>query len=597
MGVWRQIAALPNRRYNAAACFHDDKVYLFGGRLTSGGGGISYESTHYVYDPAGNTWATGPALPTTGLCYAFSTASDGIHLIYPATGAHYAINPADTTPAWATRTSAPATDRVDAHHFTDAAGLIYLAGGRRSGSGMAVEVHRYDVGTNVWTTRADMPTPIASRIPTASPGVLGSDDKVYVGHSSVSAAGLIVYNPTADTWATTAELPEGSGAADIRVSRLPSGIVLVLPHQHLAFSTTLIRRIDGYDPATGLWTMGVLPDFPGSSYEVTVATEPGGLVFLIGGNTLDASGVQVPTTASWAYQQNEAPTAPTQRTMVGGVTVSTGSANRAAWTFNDPNAGDSQSKFNLYYRVVGDPAWITVTRTTPNSWYDFAAGTLDAADYEWQVEAYDAGGLLSPRTASAFFTAADPPDGPSITAPINGATVEQQATVVWSAPAQTSYQLRRVADSSGVAVTGTVYFDTGEVTEPLTRSLAVEFETNARTEHVQVRVKSGGLWSVWVDVLVEVSYTPPPTPTVTLYVDPATASLLAMIANPEPVGADPAAAYNDVYVTEGGVEERRATQLATNSSWRYWTPISGADYEHAIRVVAVAANGTTASST
>lgn len=599
MATWQQIAALPNPRYGAGVCFHDDKAYVLGGLSVFTGGFVVYETTTYIYDPAGNTWSTGPALPTSGLVYAFSTATDGIHIVYPVTGVHYAMDPDDVSPAWATRTSAPAVARRDAFHFTDADGLFYLAGGRSTGSGTVADVDRYDPDTDSWTSRADMPAPVSTRRPTTSAGILGSDDNVYLGQAS-APTGLTIYTPGTDTWATTADIPDTS-ALNVDVSRLPSGTVLTLPHSSWAVaggggSAGLLRRIDGYDPDAGTWTMGVIPDYPASNYQTGIATEPGGIVYLLGGLVDNSAGIPSVTSTSYSYKENEAPTAPTPRTLTGGVTVSTAGKNRASWTFNDPNVGDSQSAFNFYYRIVGDASWTLVERTSPNPWYDFDAGTLDPDDYEWQVEVYDAGGEISPRTTSALFTAADPPNGPSITYPINGQTVEQLETTVWSAPAADAYELRRVADVAGVADPSTIYFDTGEVAESLTRSLVVEFDTNDRFEHVQVRVKFGGLWSDWASVQVDVSYTPPPTPTFAVYPDATTGSLLIMIANPEPVGDEPAAAYNDVYVDDGAGEERKVTELATNTGWRHWTPVSGRDYAGSIRVVAVAANGTTASS-
>lgn len=590
MGAWTQIAAIPNPRYNAAVCYHDGKVYLFGGTATNSPWFNIYETTHYIYDPAGNTWSTGAALPTAGFAYAFSTEADGIHLIYPATGAHYAIDPTDLTPAWATRTSAPLAPGVTAtHHFTDADGLIYLAGGQ---PGSLIASHRYDPDTDAWETLDDLPAGIAARGPSGSPGVLGSDGLIYLGTAD-AAGGLTTYDPDTDAWGTTSNMPDSPNGSDVGVSRLPSGVVLTLPHR--STGGALLRRLDGYDPDAATWTMGATPDFPGSNLG-SVATEPGGLIYLLGGLT-NLTGAATTSAAAWSYKQNEPPTAPTPRTLLGGVTVSTGGKNRASWTFNDPNVGDSQSAFNFYYRVVGDTSWTTVTKTTPNPWYDFDAGTLDPADYEWQVEVYDAAGEISPRTTSALFTAADPPDGPSVTYPINGQAVEQLETVVWSAPAQDSYQLRRIADDAGDPDPSTVYFDTGEVAETLTRSLAVEFDVNDRFEHVQVRVKFSSLWSEWVGVQVDVSYTPPPTPTFTVYPDATTGSLLVMIANPAPVGDEPPAAYNDVYVNDGAGLERKASEIATNAGWRHWTPRSGRDYTGSVRVVGVAANGTTASST
>ncbi len=599
MGSWRQLAALPAARYQAAACWHDGKVYLAGGQLAFDG---AFQNTLYIYDPTGNTWTTGAVLPATGLAYAFS-ATDGLHLVFPGTGAHYLYDPETNT--WATATTAPVVARITAHHFVDDAGRFYLAGGQSSTSGSVTSVHRYDPATGLWTARADMPSAIAAEAATVSPGVLGADNKVYLA-TGTNTDTLAVYDPVGDTWTTTPVMPDTETPVRVNVSRLPSGVVITLPHVNFggpSSATELMARIDGYYTATGTWSMGVTPDYPGSAVEASVATEPGGQVFLLGGLVGDTITV---TAQAWAYKQNEPPTVATLLTMIDGVVVSTAATNRARHQFNDPNIGDSQSKFDYRLRPVGSPTWtITGTQAWPNPWHDIPPGTFTPGPWERQVLTYDAAGEPAPAwTPSGLFTAADPPAGPSITYPINGQTLDQAERVDWSTPAQESYQVRRVADDgSGNPNTAVVYFDTGEIVDTLTRTLPLDFATNNRTEHVQVRVKDGGVWSDWDSVSGDVSYTRPPNPTFTPYPDASDASLLIMITNPDPGVGEPAAAYNDVYITDpdpntGIVGKRRhATQEPTNSPWRYRTPVGSWDYSgDRIEVIAVAANGTTSSS-
>lgn len=294
--------------------------------------------------------------------------------------------------------------------------------------------------------------------------------------------------------------------------------------------------------------------------------------------------------------KNLPPNAPTLTSLTGGVSVNRENTNRASWVFSDPNFTDSQSKFDLRYRIVGAPTWATVTKTTPNAYHDFAGGSLSDADYEWQVRTYDALGLVGPYSASGFFTAGDPPSGPTITSPLNGSTAEKFTPVTWSTPDQESYQVRRVADDAGTPDTDTIYYDSGEVAEPSTRTVTLDFPVNARTEHVQLRIKDAGIWSPWSTVQVEVSYAPPTAPLVEIHPDPGTGSLLLRITNPAPGDGDVAAIYNDVLIDDGHGEERKATNLSTNTDWRYWTPRSGRDYSASIRVVAVAASGASTSS-
>lgn len=208
---------------------------------------------------------------------------------------------------------------------------------------------------------------------------------------------------------------------------------------------------------------------------------------------------------------NDPPTAPTGLTP-SGTTVDKAITQRLGWTHNDPNAPDTQSKFDLQWRL-GAGSWNSVSSTTPNQFWDAAGSTFPSGAIEWQVRTYDALGAVGPWSASAFFTAATTPATPTITAPTNASTVPAAASLVWSTPSQDSYQVRKVADIAGSADTSTVYYDTGEVVTSTARDASLTFPTNSRDEHLQVRIKYQTFWSAWADVRVSVSYTPPLNPT------------------------------------------------------------------------------------
>ncbi|GEP38898.1 hypothetical protein NPS01_25610 [Nocardioides psychrotolerans] len=592
MGAWQQIAPLPVAVATGAGLFHDGKVYVFGGANNSG-----LTSSTFIYTPETNTWASGAPVPAALFGYAFSVGTK-IHFLGFSTtsGAvkhHYRYDPATNT--WENRATPP-TFRGQPLGFQDAAGRIYLAMGREglggsSGYSPSYIVERYTPGSNTWETLT--PAPYSDEQYSIT-GVMGDDGKLYCGHQTF-ASRLYVYDPATGVWSLTPEtasLPDwGSGAYNQPVSRLASGTILALPGNH---GGERRKRVDGYTPGASAWALGVIPDYPGAVLDYpAVATDPSGFVYLIGGE--DNYGGGSSSAQAYVYLENRTPNAPVLTTMVGGALISTASPNRAAHTFNDPDTGDSQSKFELRHRIVGTVTWTTVVVNSPNPFYDFPPGTFTPGNYERQVRTWDAGGLVGPWCASGFFTAANPPAGPSITYPINGQSVEQTETLVWSTAEQDAYQVRRVGNTAGAPNTAVIYYDTGEVVAPLPRSIPLTFETNNRPEHLQVRVKFAGLWSVWISVMVNVDYTEPMVPSFVIYPDPDTASLQIMLTNPAPTGGAPVTVYNDVYVTEGGVEERKATELPTNEGWRYWTPVSGRDYSTAIRVVAVAANGTTAS--
>lgn len=589
MGAWQQTAPLPNALYGTCAVYHpdQDKVYVFGGRTSVGAIGGQNRTT-YILDPDTNTWSAGALMPGAGGTtteMAFVAPDGNIHVLNVA-GYHYRYDPDTNT--WDMRTGIGSTIRSWIG-FQDASGRIIVTFGASPRT-----VRRYDPATDAWTALPDGPVSDASQ-GSGTAGVLGADGKLYSGGNGRE---LIRYDPAVPAWSRTPASPlTGFDGWLVPISRLLDGRILRLPM--LALDTAM-KRIDGYDPATNAWTMGVIPDFIGEpSRNYAVATDvDGARIWIVGGYRGN------PLAESFMYLQNRPPTAATLLTLTGDALVSTAVKNRARHQFNDPDVGDSQSKFEWRHRLTGvGAAWTTGTVDLPTPWYDIDAGDLEAGQYERQVRTYDAAGEPAPWTASGFFTAADPPAGATILYPVNGQLLEQQEYVEWSAAVQQSYQVRRVADDGdGNPVadpTGPdVYFDTGEVVDALTRRIALTFETNGRPEHVQVRVKAGGIWQVeWTSVAGDVSYTPPPTPSYVLYPDPARASLLLMISTPEPEEGDPAAVSVDVWIDDGAGEKLKGPDVATNGPWRYPTPVSKRDYSAgSIRVVAKAANGATASS-
>ena len=305
-----------------------------------------------------------------------------------------------------------------------------------------------------------------------------------------------------------------------------------------------------------------------------------------------SSGVRTPASTDATYAPisrtvilkfNTAPNAPTPVTPIAG-TIDLGLTQRLDWDFSDDDPGDTQSKYDLRYRIVGDPTWTDLTGTTSNTYRDIAAGTFVAGDYEWQVRTYDSQGIVGPYSASAFFTAAVPPAGPSITDPINGQTIAAaEYTVVWSVPDQDDYQLRRVADAAGVADTATVYFDTGTVASTSARGLVVEFETNGRWEHVQLRVRDGGLWSSWASVRVQVDFTEPMVPVVTVTGYNDDGRILVNIENPASTGGEPEVVRNDVYRSSVEGVIRVATNVAPDGAFSDWAVASGVDHSYFVR--------------
>ena len=303
-----------------------------------------------------------------------------------------------------------------------------------------------------------------------------------------------------------------------------------------------------------------------------------------------------PFSTSATFTINRNPNAPILGFPSGGQSINRATTQRLSWTHSDPDAGDGQSAADLRYRI-GTAAYTTVAVSGGNGFRDFAGGTFALGNYEWQVRTYDSLGYVGSYSASGFFSAIDAPAGPTITAPVNGGTIGVNPfTVTWSSADQEAYQLRTVADNAGVPDEAIVYTDTGIVESATDRSRSVAFAVNPRFEHVQVRTRKAGLFSVYASVRAQVSYTVPAAPTVVLTTSNSTASIAVAITNPTPAAGQPTVTSHDLYRREGGVGEgiRIAKMLVAGSTFTDRTVASGVDYSY--RAVSAATNGTTSTS-
>ncbi len=293
-----------------------------------------------------------------------------------------------------------------------------------------------------------------------------------------------------------------------------------------------------------------------------------------------------------ALASNVAPNAPALTAPANNATLDRTVQQRFSWTFSDPDTDDTQSKADIRFSSDNGSTWTTYTANSPNGYYDLPASTLAAGAWQWQVRTYDSQVVVGPWSGSQFFTMAAPANAPIITYPTSGGTVNQSDRVDWSfSSPQQSFQVQRVADNAGAINTGTVYFDTGEVVDTSTRTQALSFPTNNRYEWIRVRVKSSGLWTSWTSIRVQVSYTPPPAPTVWVQPVDEAAAIDVTWASPAPGSGQPPATYAEVWISSdgGATATRVAKNLDPSGTWRYATPASRIDYT--FRVLVRADNG------
>lgn len=331
----------------------------------------------------------------------------------------------------------------------------------------------------------------------------------------------------------------------------------------------------------------VLLDGPGLgmlaySKAVTAGTSSGTATTTISGGTVSFQPVTL------MVEGNHPPSAPTGLIPSGGSSIGDSQDNTFTWTFHDQDPSDTQSAFDIRYRASGDEDWTTVSVTSSASSHVFAADTFTADDWEWQVRTTDAAGSTGDWSVSAFFTAAAPPDPPTLTNPTDGGTVNFFENATWTTDdTQQAYEIRRVADDDGTADDSTVYYDNVNISA--IKVAALTFAVNDRDEHVQVRIMVGGIWSDWADAKVSVSWVGPPAATFTATGYDRPPVIVVDYDTPDAESSEDTPDYVDIYLsTDGGdTSERKATGLDLTGQWVYRFPASGVDYTVKVSVVGV----------
>jgi len=344
----------------------------------------------------------------------------------------------------------------------------------------------------------------------------------YRGAVAVAFRGASLISPVEAS--ASNDVATGSGTAPFPgVTSTRSGVQLALTTGKSAGATALGYPA-GYTGAGATTQATMAYTAAAAAFTVrAIGTHPAG--------SFSNAGTEVFGASLFLADANAVPNAPTLTYPTGNVTIDRNVLLRFSWNFSDPDPGDTQSKYDIEYRIVGAGSWTTLTGVTAYSFHDSGAGTFAAGAWEWRLRTHDSLGAVGPYSASAFFTAGNVPAGPTVTAPTNGSTVSAASTtLVWSSPTQEAYQVRKVADAAGVADTATVYFDTGVVEQASVRSHQLTFPVNSRNEHLQVRVRTSGLWSTWASTRVLVSFTPPGAPTLTVTPVSSTGSINVAIA-------------------------------------------------------------------
>jgi N-acetylneuraminic acid mutarotase len=244
-------------------------------------------------------------------------------------------------------------------------GKIYFIGGDLTGGNLTDTNEEYDPESNSWRTRAAMPT---TRELMAGAVV---NDKIYVigGHGGAYKSVNEAYDPASDTWSTKAAMPAPRG--NLTASAVGGKIYVIGG----TYNGTYETRNEEYDPASDTWS--TKKAMPTARHNLASAVV-GGKIYAFGGYNwnypiqhLARNEAYDPATDAWLIK----PEMPTARVNPGAV-----AAGGKIYVFGGYFGGGAEA---LPVNEEYDPGVSTVfTGLTPNTQYSFKAMARDAARVE-----------------------------------------------------------------------------------------------------------------------------------------------------------------------------------------------------------------------
>ena len=268
-GGWERITEMPILRIGPAAAAVNGKIYLIGGfdHHENLGGRAPALSRVDVYDTQTNTWHTAADMPTPRVAPQTAVFSNEIYVFggYDRKGPGGALRYKKTVEMYdiATDTWTKKRDMPTLRHAVMTAvvhGKIYVIGGsvhdKKLGRDVATSlVEVYDPATDRWEKRADMPTERG-----ATHAVV-IDSKIYVigGYNwqqgpltDKFVASIEEYNPKTDQWR---ELPDMPMFKFMFASVVVNNEIYTIGGANTPGGNRLVRisDVDVYNPTTNTW--------------------------------------------------------------------------------------------------------------------------------------------------------------------------------------------------------------------------------------------------------------------------------------------------------------------------------------------------------
>jgi non-specific serine/threonine protein kinase len=296
--AWQPVASPTFRRQYAASTAVDGKLWVFGGI-----GLKSSSTTSKVYDPATDSWTTGPGLPLP-LHHMTAVTYKGEAVVIGGFVPGEELTSGQSDRVFALRGGAweelPKLNHARAAAAAAVVGdKIVVVGGQAKGK-LVPQTEVFD--GERWTDGAEIPTP-REHLGAASDGRY-----LYaVGGRALSAdqnTGTVErYDPDSDSWTKLEGMPKPSGSVGVAYA---AGRVIAIGGEG---TTSVSDAVQAYDIPKGSWSQ--LPSLPAARHGVAVAaikdslyaiggaTEPGHIGSTKEADVLDLSGgaAQTPTVA------------------------------------------------------------------------------------------------------------------------------------------------------------------------------------------------------------------------------------------------------------------------------------------------------------
>ncbi|PYK39557.1 MAG: hypothetical protein DME60_09605 [Verrucomicrobia bacterium] len=249
-GTWETKTSMPSNHYSFGTGVVNGIIYAVGG--------INNQSmnvgTMEAYDPVINTWMPKAPMPTTRHALGVGVVNGTLYAVGGASEVNgcgdlnvvEAYDPA--TNMWTTK--APMTTAQSHLAVGVVNGILYAVGGITGNipscnNGYVVgTLQAYNPATDMWTTKAPMPTARSEVTVGVVNGILYA-----VGGNNPPVSTVEAYDPASDTWTTKAHMPTPRYAAG---GGVVNGILYVAGGSN--GTTGALTTVEAYDPIANSWT-------------------------------------------------------------------------------------------------------------------------------------------------------------------------------------------------------------------------------------------------------------------------------------------------------------------------------------------------------